>query len=100
MGVRRASSVQILGSGGFAARLARFGGGAAAGARSASDASGRFNRAKASRMAVTTTLSFCASAHSPTNFDRDQTRNASSAALALSRSDTVESRPTADKDAR
>ena len=48
----------------------------------------------------TTTLSFCASAHSPTSFDRDQTLKASSAALALSRSDTVESRPTALKEAR
>ena len=52
---RARAMVQILGSGGFAARLARFGGGAAAGARSASDASGRFSRANASRIAVTTT---------------------------------------------
>ena len=51
-------------------------------------------------MAVTTTLSFCASAHSPTNLDRTRPGTLSSAALALSRSDTVESRPTALKEAR
>ena len=55
----RASSramVQILGSGGSAARrTGRFAGGAAV-ARSASDASDRFNRASASRTAVTTTF--------------------------------------------